>query len=288
MAEPKKPVKKAAPVAKKAAAKPAAKAAPVKKAVARPVTRAVKKAAAPERPQPKREPRPRVMVKLLPTAPVGEVPLIAADGSVAGSLALPASLMRTANQGLVFQAILTSQANARQATAATKSRSRVSGGGAKPWAQKGTGRARQGSTRSPIWRHGGVVFGPNGRVYDQRMPRRMRRAALGSSLAERAVEGRVLVLEALSLPGERKRSRDLIEWLAKVGEVRRVLIVLDEMDEGIGRAAANVRAIEVRTPVTLGLLDIMRADTILVVRAALDALAARADITARERDGEAA
>ena len=302
MAEPKKPAKPAA--AKKAAAKPAPKkvapampaarapkkavaaaaaakkapAPPVKRAVARPVTRAVvKKAVAPTAvPAAPRVRRPRVEPKPLPTAPAGQVPLIAADGSVAGALALPAALTLTSGAIVLFQAVLAAQANARQGNAATKNRTRVRGGGAKPWRQKGTGRARQGSIRSPQWRHGAVVFGPNGRTYDQRLPLKVRRAALGAAFAVRAGEGRVLVVEELRLGGDRPRTRDLVDWLAKVGEVRRAVLVTPTRDERLERAAANAPAVEIRTSTSLKLLDVLGADTLLVLRGALEALAARA------------
>jgi len=171
---------KAAPVKKTTAAKATA---PTKRVVARPVTRVARR---PEpartrqevsEEQPKRE---KVAARPLPTAPAGEAPLIAADGSSSGSIALPAAFLKGASRAAtLFQAFIAERANARQATAATKNRARVTGGGKKPWAQKGTGRARQGSIRSPLWRHGGVVFGPNGRQYAQRMPEKMRRAAFG-------------------------------------------------------------------------------------------------------------
>ncbi len=269
----------------KAAPKPAAAkkttAAPAKRAVARPVTRVVRPegeraarpALAPREKRAKAEPRP------LPTAPAGHAPLIAADGSSAGSLELPKALATsTKRYATLFQAFLTSRANARQATAATKNRARVSGGGAKPWRQKGTGRARQGSTRAPHWRHGGVVFGPNGRQYDQRMPEKMRRAAFGEAVASRAVEGRVLVLEGLQLDGERPRTRDVIAWLAKLGDTGSTVIVWNEIDEPKARAMANLQELEVRTPGSLRLMDVLEADTLLVERGALDALAARAEI----------
>ena len=306
MAEPKKPAKVAA---KKAAAKPAPKkvapampvaraakkagaatpakkavkaAMPVKRAVARPVTRAVvKKTVAPASvPAAPRERRPRVEPKPLPTAPAGQVPLIAADGSVAGAVALPAALTLTSGATVLFQAVLAAQANARQGNAATKNRTRVRGGGAKPWRQKGTGRARQGSIRSPQWRHGAVVFGPNGRSYEQRLPLKVRRAALGAAFAARAGEGRVLVVEELRLGGDRPRTRDLVDWLAKVGEVRRTVLVTPAQDERLERAAANAPAIQIRTSTSLKLLDVLGADTLLVLRGALDVLAARA--TAKE------
>jgi large subunit ribosomal protein L4 len=284
-----KPVKATAAKAtsaKPAAAKAAAKktAAPPRRAVARPVTRVARPAPAaaravePEAPQPKRE---KPQAKPLPTAPAGHAPLIAADGSVAGSLELPAALTTSAKKvATLFQAFLASRANARQATSATKNRSRVSGGGAKPWRQKGTGRARQGSTRSPHWRHGGVVFGPNGRKYEQRIPEKMRRAAFAEAVAARAAEGRVLVLEDLKLASDEPRTREVVAWLGNLGDTGQTVVVASELDERLGRAMANLPELEYRTPGSLRLLDVLESDTLLVMRPALDALVARAEMGA--------
>jgi large subunit ribosomal protein L4 len=274
----------------KAAAKPAAARAkaPAKRAVARPLTRVV-------RPEPQREerrerkeepreaPRPRVEARPLPTAPAGHAPIIKADGSSDGSLELPAAIVSPAKRGgVLFQALLASLANKRQGTSATKNRSRVAGGGAKPWRQKGTGRARQGSTRSPQWRHGGVVFGPNGRRYKQRMPAKMRHAAFAEALAAQAASGRMFVVDELKFNGERPRARDVIDWLARVGETGRAVLVTAETDERVGRATANLKEFDLRTPGTLRLEDVLRAQTVLVLRPALAGLAARATVGSAE------
>jgi large subunit ribosomal protein L4 len=297
--------KKATPVAKKAArvkaasttktpakaaGKPAAAKAktPAKRAVARPVTRVVRpgqqreerRGRTEERPE---APRPRVEARPLPTAPAGHAPVIKADGSSDGSVELPAAITSpTKRRGVLFQALLASLANKRQGTSATKNRSRVAGGGAKPWRQKGTGRARQGSTRSPQWRHGGVVFGPNGRRYNQRMPAKMRHAAFAEALAAQAASGRMLVVDELRFDGDRPRARDVVEWLARVGQTGRAVLVTAETDERVGRATANLKGIDLRTPGTLRLEDVLRAQTVLVLRPALDGLAARATVGSAE------
>jgi large subunit ribosomal protein L4 len=273
-----------APVKKTTAAKAAA---PAKRAVARPVTR-VARPAEPARPrqevradQPKRE---KVAARPLPTAPEGEAPLIAADGSSSGSIALPAAFLKGASRAAtLFQAFVAERANARQATVATKNRARVAGGGKKPWAQKGTGRARQGSIRSPLWRHGGVVFGPNGRKYKQRMPEKMRRAAFGEAVSERAAAGRIFVLEEFRFDGERPRTRQVVAWLGKIGDTGRTMVISPELDVQIGRAVANLPDVELRTPGSLRLSDVMEADTLLITRPALDALALRAGERAEAR-----
>jgi large subunit ribosomal protein L4 len=282
---------KAAP-AKTAAAAPAKKApaakaaAPAKRVVARPVTRVARRTE-PARPRQAREEQPKrqkVAARPLPTAPEGQAPLIAVDGSSSGSIALPAAFLKGASRAAtLFQAFVAERANARQATAATKNRARVSGGGRKPWAQKGTGRARQGSTRSPLWRHGGVVFGPNGRKYKQRMPEKMRRAAFGEAVSERAAAGRILVLEELRFDGERPRTREVVAWLGRIGDTGRTMVVSPVLDERVGRAVANLPDVELRTPGSLRLSDVMESDTLLVTRPALEALAVRAGERAAAR-----
>jgi large subunit ribosomal protein L4 len=274
---------KAAP-AKKTTAKATA---PTKRAVARPITRVARRTE-PARPraqaraeQPKRE---KAAARPLPTAPEGEAPLISADGSSSGSIALPAAFLRGASRAAtLFQAFIAGRANARQATAQTKNRARVAGGGKKPWSQKGTGRARQGSIRSPLWRHGGVVFGPNGRQYAQRMPEKMRRAAFGEAVSERAAAGRIFVLEELRFDGERVRTREVVAWLGKIGDTGRTMVIAPELNEGIGRAMANLPDVELRTPGSLRLSDVMESDTLLVTRPALEALAVRAGERAEAR-----
>jgi large subunit ribosomal protein L4 len=307
MADKEKEAKKVAPAAKKAvpvkaasatkttAAKPAARPAaakakaPAKRAVARPLTRVVRP------PEPREErrareeearreaPRPKAEMRPLPTAPAGHAPVIKADGSSDGSVELPAAIASpTKRRGVLFQALLASLANARQGTSATKNRARVAGGGAKPWRQKGTGRARQGSTRSPQWRHGGVVFGPNGRRYKQRMPAKMRHAAFAEALAAHAASGHMLVVDELRFDGDRPRAREVADWLARVGQTGRAVLVTAETDERVGRAIANLKEFDLRTPGTLRLSDVLRAETVLVLRPALDALAARATVGSAE------
>ena len=265
----------------KTAAKPAAKSAPAKRAVARPVTRVARPAVAtssarPAGPQ-KREKRAKVEGKALPTAPQGHAPLIGADGMSAGTIELP-SVLATPGKRLatLFQMFVAGRANARQSNAHTKNRARVSGGGAKPWRQKGTGRARQGSTRSPHWRHGGVVFGPNGRQYDQRMPEKMRRAAFAEAMSAQNALGRLFVVEDMKLDGERPRTRDAVTWLGNIGDTGSTVFVWSAIEEGAARAMANLPKIELRTPGSLRLSDVITADTVLVMRPALDALVARA------------
>jgi large subunit ribosomal protein L4 len=241
---------------------------PVKRAVARPVTRAVAPKPAP-RVVETRAPREKIETRPLPTAHAGFAPVIAANGDPFGSVELPAMLVAPKKRsGVLFQAFQAARANARLGT----------GGGAKPWRQKGTGRARQGSTRAPHWRHGGVVFGPNGRAYWQRIPERMRKAAFGEAFAARAAEGRVIVFDEIGGLSERPRSAEIYDWLARIGDTGKTVIVGAEVNEAHGRAVANLTDVEMRSVGALRLVDVLGAETLLVARPALEALAARADL----------
>jgi large subunit ribosomal protein L4 len=260
------------------------KTAPVRRAVARPIARTVRPATAPA----PREEEPAAAPKKreahpLPTAPAGEVALIGADGSVLGSLPLPAGLVTAKRRaGVLFQSLMASASNTHLGTAATKNRSRVRGGGAKPWRQKGTGRARQGSTRAPHWRHGGVVFGPNGRRYGVRIPEKMRREAFAEAFAACAADGRVLVYEGLEIDGERPRTAAVVGWLGKIGDTGRALLVTGEVDQKVAVAAANAKDVGLRSVGALRTRDLLTHDTVLVQRAALDALVARASVGSAE------
>ncbi|MBI2773568.1 MAG: 50S ribosomal protein L3 [Chloroflexi bacterium] len=249
--------------------------------VARPLTRTI--APPPARPAPKREapsataPKPKAEPRPLPTAPAGQVAVIGTDGTVTGSVALPGALTTTKTRaGVLFQVLDTARSNAHLGTAATKTRGDVAGGGAKPWAQKGTGRARAGSTRSPLWRHGGVAFGPNGRRYRRRIPEKMRRAAFAEAFAARASDGRVLVFEGFSSNGDGARTKTFVDWLSKIGDTGRALLVTPQLDETAARATANHRGLSVRSVSALRTVDVITHDTVLVHRDALEALAARA------------
>lgn len=148
---------------------------------------------------------------------------------------------------LLHQAVLRELADRRAGTHDTKGRSEVSGGGRKPWRQKGTGRARQGSIRAPQWKGGGKVFGPTPRSYEQRMPRGMRREALRAALAAQAAAGACAVVESLGVTDGKTQS--LVRRLSSVGlDGVPTLVVVNERDPLVIRAARNVRWIEVETP----------------------------------------
>lgn len=167
-----------------------------------------------------------------------------------------------ANGPLVHRAVVMQQACERQGTASTKTRANVSGSGKKPWKQKHTGRARAGSIRSPIWRHGGVVFGPHPRSYSQVMPKKQYRAALQSALSAKLSEGGITVVSELTL-GQPKTAI-LAKTLAQLGLTSKTLIVVGADNSDLERAAKNLRSVKVIKPQHLNVYDVLRFDTILI------------------------
>ena len=174
------------------------------------------------------------------------------------------------NQAVMHQALLRQLANARLGTHKTKTRSEVRGGGRKPWRQKGTGRARQGSIRSPQWRGGGTVFGPTPRSYRQKMPRKMRRQALRSALSVKAAESQVVLLDALEMA--EPKTKEVKGILKNLGIGSSALILLPQRDEVILRSVRNLP--EVRTLVAqyLNVRDLLKYDYILVPLASLEVI----------------
>jgi large subunit ribosomal protein L4 len=174
------------------------------------------------------------------------------------------------NEALMHQALLRQLANARLGTHKTKTRSEVRGGGRKPWRQKGTGRARQGSIRSPQWRGGGTVFGPTPRSYSQKMPRKMRRQALRSVLSIKAAESQVVLLEGLEMA--EPKTKEILDILKNLGIESSALILLPQRDEVILRSVRNIP--EVRTLVAqyLNVRDLLKFDYILLPLASLDVI----------------
>jgi large subunit ribosomal protein L4 len=168
----------------------------------------------------------------------------------------------------MHQALLRQLANARQGTSSTKTRSEVRGGGRKPWRQKGTGRARQGSTRSPQWEGGGVVFGPHPRSYRMDMPRKQRRLALRSALSAKAQDGGLLVLEAFEL--EAPQTRAVTSLLRSVDAGKRVLVVLGSHNEMLEKSARNIAEVQVTLAGNLSVRDLLIAETVIVTRDAIE------------------
>jgi large subunit ribosomal protein L4 len=174
------------------------------------------------------------------------------------------------NQALMHQALTRQLANARLGTHKTKTRGEVSGGGRKPWRQKGTGRARQGSIRAPHWRGGGIVFGPTPRSYGQKMPLKMRRQALRSALSAKVSESQVKVLNALEM--QEPKTKELLGILRNLGVVSSALILLPGHDEVMLRSVQNLPQVRTLVAQYLNVRDLLAYDTILVPLASLEVI----------------
>jgi large subunit ribosomal protein L4 len=174
------------------------------------------------------------------------------------------------NQALMHQALVRQLANARLGTHQTKTRGEVRGGGRKPWRQKGTGRARQGSIRAPHWRGGGTVFGPTARSYKQKMPRKMRRQALRSALSVKVSESQVKVLDAFEM-GEPK-TKELLRILEGLGVGSSVLILLPQSDQAVLRSVHNLPKVRTLVAQYLNVRDLLQYDHILMPLASLEVI----------------
>ena len=172
---------------------------------------------------------------------------------------------------LMSDVVIMQQANRRQGTASTKNRAAVRGGGVKPWRQKGTGRARAGSRRSPLWVGGGTVFGPVPKDYSYSVPKKVKRAALKSSLTMKLREGKLIVLDKLSL--EEIKTKQFVNILRNL-ETENVLIV-DEGNFNLERSAKNVRNSKVLPPKGLNVYDILKYENLILVEPAVEKIEAR-------------
>jgi len=204
-----------------------------------------------------------------------KLPVVSLTRAPAGELSVPSALVAGPLREPLLHALVQSQLAARRAgSAATKTRAFVSGGGKKPWRQKGTGRARAGSSRSPVWVGGAVIFGPQPRDYGYRLPKSARRAALRAALAARHADGRLLVVDALTLPeAKTKRMHELLEGLG-LGSAD-ALVVLAAADETVQRAARNLARVKVIPEGGINVYDVLRYSHLVITRAALERLASR-------------
>jgi large subunit ribosomal protein L4 len=201
---------------------------------------------------------------------VSSVDVINAEGTKAGSVELPDDIFDVqANIPLMHQVVVAQLAAARQGTAKTKTRGEVAGGGKKPYKQKGTGRARQGSIRAPQFTGGGVVHGPVPRDYSQRTPKKMKAAALRGALSDRARDGRVHVVEAF-VSGEKPSTKAAIATLRKATESVKVLVVLSSYDELNWISLRNEPTVHLIEAGQLNTYDVLVADEVVFTKEALD------------------
>ncbi len=202
------------------------------------------------------------------------VDVIAPDGTKSGKAELPAEVFDVqVNIPLIHQVVVAQLAAARQGSANTKTRAEVAGGGRKPYRQKGTGRARQGSIRAPQMTGGGIVHGPQPRDYSQRTPKKMIAAALLGALSDRARGGRIHAVSAF-VAGETPKTKDAIALLGAIAPAKRFLIVITRDDELAERAVRNIPAVHVLPVDQLNAYDVLVSDDIVFSSAALEAFVA--------------
>jgi len=198
------------------------------------------------------------------------VDVVTPAGKKSGTVELPSEIFDVqVNVPLIHQVVVAQLAAARQGTASTKDRGEVRGSGRKPFKQKGTGRARQGSIRAPQYRGGGVVHGPEPRSYDQRTPKKMKAAALRSALSDRAREGRIHVLSEL-VSGDKPSTKGAIKALAGIGVQGKVLVIIDRTDDNSALSMRNVPSIHLLYVDQINTYDVIVSDQVVFTAAALD------------------
>ena len=189
------------------------------------------------------------------------------EGKVVGDMELNDAVFGVeVNTHLVHQAVVLQLANKRQGTQSAKTRSEVSGGGRKPWRQKGTGHARQGSTRSPQWTGGGVVFAPVPRDYEVKMNKKERRAALKSALTSKVQDNKLVVVDSLALA--EAKTKEMQKVLTNL-KAEKALVITADNDQNVILSARNIADVETATPATINTYDVMKHNTVVVTKDAV-------------------
>ncbi|WP_342614892.1 50S ribosomal protein L4 [Peribacillus frigoritolerans] len=198
-----------------------------------------------------------------------KVTLFNQTGSQVGDIELNETIFGIEpNNHVLFEAIIMQRASLRQGTHKVKNRSEVAGGGRKPWKQKGTGRARQGSIRSPQWRGGGIVFGPTPRSYSYKLPKKVRRLAIKSALSAKALEENILVLESLSF--EAPKTKEFVAVLKNLSVDTKTLVVTDGLDEKVALSARNIPGVTVVEADGLNVLDVVSHNKLILTKSAVE------------------
>jgi large subunit ribosomal protein L4 len=172
------------------------------------------------------------------------------------------------NTHVMYEAVKNYLANQRQGTQSAKTRAEVRGGGRKPWRQKGTGRARQGSIRSPQWKGGGVVFAPKPRDYSYKLPKKIKRLALKSALSSKVQDQEIIVVDNLVL--DRPKTKDMIKVLSNLNAGKKTLLVIPERDENVILAARNIPGVKTAYVNTINVYDILNCDSFLITKDAVN------------------
>jgi large subunit ribosomal protein L4 len=200
-----------------------------------------------------------------------QFPVLNVAGETVGQVELADTIFAAPiNKPLMHQALVRQLANARLGTHKTKGRSEVAGGGRKPWRQKGTGRARQGSIRAAQWRGGGIIFGPTPRSYEQQMPRKMRRAAICSALSDKAAAQRIVLVDELTMAVP--KTREMATMLQNLAVDSSVLILMAGEDWAVERSASNLPDVKILRAHYLNIRDLLNYDYLLIPQAALSVI----------------
>jgi large subunit ribosomal protein L4 len=198
-----------------------------------------------------------------------KVALLSQTGSQVGEIELNDSVFGIEpNNHVLFEAVVMQRASLRQGNHKVKNRSEVRGGGRKPWRQKGTGRARQGSIRSPQWRGGGIVFGPVPRTYSYKLPKKVRRLAIKSALSSKVLAENILVLESLAF--ETPKTKEFASVLKGLSVEKKALIVTADLDENVALSARNIPGVTVVTATGINVLDVLNHDKLIMTKAAVE------------------
>jgi large subunit ribosomal protein L4 len=197
-----------------------------------------------------------------------KVALLNQTGSNVGEIELNDSVFGIEpNQHVLFDAVIMQRASLRQGTHKVKNRSEVAGGGRKPWRQKGTGRARQGSIRSPQWRGGGVVFGPTPRSYSYKLPKKVRRLAIKSALSSKVIDNNIVVLEDLAFNAP--KTKEMTTVLKGLSVEKKALIVTADNNENVALSARNIPGVTVVTANGVNVLDVLNHEKLIMTKAAV-------------------
>ena len=202
------------------------------------------------------------------------ISVLSAQREKVGEILLPAVISeQPQREHLLFEIVRMQLANRRSGTAATKTRAQVRGGGRKPWRQKGTGRARAGSNRSPVWVGGATVFGPQPRSYAYRMPRSARKTALRAALAQKLRQDEVVVIDAIQF--DEPKTKQMVALLAQLEMGDSVLLILADVDANVQKSARNLPGIKVLLSQGLNVYDLLRYRKVLVTQAAMQQISER-------------
>lgn len=197
-----------------------------------------------------------------------KVALMNVEGAQVGEIELNDSVFGIEpNESVVHEAVVMQMASWRQGTHSTKSRGEVRGGGRKPWRQKGTGRARVGTIRSPLWRGGAIIFGPKPRDYSYSIPKKKRRLALKSVLSSKVAENEIIVLDSLSF--EQPKTKEMVKVLDALKVSKKALVVTAEVDENVMKSARNIEGITPVPAVSVNVYDVLTHDVLIVTKDAV-------------------